>query len=128
MRKKLVIAGDFNLNYLSQEKQYFDIIEAETGLKPNITTTTRHISNTCIDNVLTNIEGTHRVSNICIADHQGLISRVKTATPKKEIKKYTYREMSERNWAAFSASIDHLSLRGAGIEEKWNNLCDDINL
>jgi hypothetical protein len=126
--RKVYVAGDFNINYLNEDKQLYERIEHETGLKAKITSVTRYISNTCIDNAVTNIDGTHKVSNICIADHQGIISSIKLAKTKKEVKKHTYREMSERNWSTFSAGINNLSLRGLETEEKWNNLCNDIKL
>jgi hypothetical protein len=124
--KKVFISGDFKINYLSDDKRFFEKIENETGLKSRIVFPTRHTSNSCIDNTLTNIDGIYKVSNICIADHQGLISKLKMAVTKKEISKYTYREMSENNWSKFSVGVQNLRLRGEDIEEKWSNLCEDI--
>ena len=81
--KKLYIAGDFNLNYKNQDINYYKIVEESTALKASISDTTRVISNTCIDNILTNCEGQHSVSSICIADHQGLLSNLKISISKK---------------------------------------------
>jgi len=90
--KNIYIAGDFNINYLSNDKQYFDDIRNSTNLEPKISRVTRVQSHTCIDNILTNLEGYHEVSNICIANHQGLRSTIKMAFEKRERKKYAYTE------------------------------------
>ena len=50
--RRILIAGDFNINYLNQDRAYFDKIENETGLTPCIKAPTRLSSNTCIDNVI----------------------------------------------------------------------------
>ena len=126
--KSLYIAGDFNLNYLNQEKTHFDSIEYNTQLKPCITNVTRIASSTCIDNILTNIRGTHIVSLTSIADHQGLISQL-NLKEKKEThprEQFTYREMKEGNWNTFANELTQLSIRGTSIDQKWTNLSDDI--
>jgi len=64
---------------------------------------------------------------ICIADHQGLISKLKLVT-RKEIKKYKYREMSENNWQTFASKVNDLKLNGSTVNEKWDNLCNDIKI
>ena len=95
--KNIFISGDFNINFLSNEKTYFEKIKSATNLNIGISHITRIASNSCIDNVLTNLNGSHTVSLICIADHQGLISKVNVKKlAKKEIKKFTYREMKEK--------------------------------
>ena len=124
--KQMFIAGDFNLNYLNHEKSLFDNLKNETGLIPQIKTATRLISNTCIDNVLTNLRGKHMVSSICIADHQALESTLSIKTNKIPTKKYKYREMNEYNWNKFSQSLHGISIRGTDINEKWSYLCEDI--
>jgi len=83
--KKIYIAGDFNLNYNSNDVTHYRAIEENTELKPSITETTRVASNSCIDNILTNTQGSHKVSNISIADHQGLISKIESKVHKKKI-------------------------------------------
>ncbi len=75
--RDVYIAGDFNLNVNGTDKEFFDSIESTTGLKPSITEVTRIASNNCIDNILTTIQGTHRVTTIAIADHLGLKSNLK---------------------------------------------------
>jgi len=81
--KSIYIAGDFNLNYNSNDIDYYKTIEESTELKPCITQVTRVASNSCIDNILTNCMGNHHVSSICIADHQGLISKISVNVDKK---------------------------------------------
>ena len=124
--RRILIAGDFNINYLNQDRAYFDKIENETGLSPCIKALTRLSSNTCIDNVITNINGRHTISNICIADHQGIDSKIKLNIVKTQPKKYKYREMSERNWNSFSNGLNHLRIRGQNVNDKWSNLCNDM--
>ena len=126
--KSLYIAGDFNLNYLNEEKTHFDSIENNTRLKPSITGITRIASGTCIDNILTNIDGTHKVSLISIADHQGLMSQINLKEKKEKLlrEQFTYREMKEGNWNIFSNELTLLTIKGITIDQKWTNLSDDI--
>ena len=128
-RGKLVyIAGDFNLNYKNNDIDYFRTIEENTECKPCITETTRVISNSCIDNVLTNCNGNHSVSSICIADHQGLISKISVNVEKKVSKRYSYRDMRDENWTKFGIEIDRISITGNNINEKWSKLLTDIKV
>ncbi len=122
----MYISGDFNLNLLNQDKTIYESIEAATGLKPKISEVTRAQSNSCIDNVLTNLIGTHRVSVINIADHKGLHSMVKTTIKKLKPKKFSYREMKESNWINFANEVRKLAITGVSTNEKWSNLCKDI--
>ena len=124
--KQMFIAGDYNLNYLNHEKAIFDNIQNTTGLIPQIKVATRLISNTCIDNVLTNIRGKHTVSSICIADHQAIESKLWLTADKVSTKKHKYREMSEQNWNKFSQKLNGISIRGDDINEKWSFLCVDM--
>jgi len=124
--KKIYIGGDFNLNFLGSDKVHYEAIEIRTNLKPNINNITRIASGTCIDNILTDLNGIHKVSNICIADHQGLTSQMKLNDIKREREKYKYREMKEENWRKFSLETAKLTIRGTTIDEKWNNLTSDI--
>ena len=124
--KQMFIAGDYNLNYLNNEKYIFDNLQNQTGLIPQIKAATRLISNTCIDNVITNIQGKHKVSSICIADHQALESKLWLTTEKVNTKKYKYREMTEHNWNKFSQKLNEITIRGTDINEKWRLLCADI--
>ncbi len=125
LNKDIFISGDFNLNYKGNDKTYFDQIESSTGLKASITDVTRIESNSCIDNVLTNLTGSNVVSSICIADHQGLISTLNRNTERVN-NEYTYREMKEKNWINFSNEITKVTIRGTSINEKWSFLCTDI--
>ncbi len=122
----LYIAGDFNLNYLGTDRELFDRIKNETRVIARITEPTRLISNTCIDNILTNIENEHSVSTICIADHQGLTSKLVIETNRVPQKKHFYREMSEQNWQKFSQKISEIVLDGTTTDEKWEKLSNDI--
>jgi len=124
--KKLYIAGDFNLNYNNQDINYYRILEESTALKASISETTRVISNTCIDNILTNCEGIHSVSSICIADHQGLLSNLKISVSKNCKKQYVYRDMRDENWSLFGLELDKIAISGASINEKWSTLLKDI--
>ena len=124
--KNVFIAGDFNLNVFNQDRTYFESLEANTGFKPRITSITRVESNSCIDNILTNVQGTHKVSNTCIADHQALISNIKTRIEKIKDIKYRYREMKEPNWRTFSEEIDKIVIRGPNTDDKWTNVTSDI--
>ena len=75
---------------------------------------------------MSNIEKSHRVSNICIADHQGISSQIRVSLMRTQPKEIKYREMSERNWALFSAAVSGLKIRGDNVNEKWSHLCTDI--
>jgi len=124
----LYIAGDFNLNYLSQDKAFYDIIKDSTELEPRITKITRVISNSCIDNILTNYEGVHHVSDICIADHQGLVSTITANVIKKQKQRYAYRDMRDENWTKFSIEIEKIRIVGNNVNEKWSNLLESIKI
>ena len=126
--KKIYIAGDFNLNYNSNDITYYRAIEESTELKPSITGITRVASNTCIDNILTNIQGNHKVSNISIADHLGLISKIEANIEKKSKKRYEYRDMREENWSKFGLELEKIVITGSNVEEKWSKLLNDIKL
>ncbi len=126
--KRLYIAGDFNLNYNNQDLNFYNLIEESTELKTSITETTRVISNSCIDNILTNFDGQHNVTSICIADHQGLFSSIKAIVIKKAKKQYTYRDMREENWTKFGEEIDRINICNGNIDEKWNKLLSDVKL
>ncbi len=68
----MYIAGDYNLNYATNDRTYFKQIEAGTGIASKIRDIARIASNTCIDNILPYLEGTHIVTKISISDHLGL--------------------------------------------------------
>jgi len=124
----IYIAGDYNLNYLNHERQYFEKIREETGLLARLSQPTRLESGTCIDNIVTNIEKNHEISTICIADHQGLVSKINIRTPRLSPKEYTYREMSERNWNRFGTKLSELTIAGSNVNDKWDNLCNNIKV
>ncbi len=111
---------------LNNDKAIYESIEASTGLAPRISDVTRVASNSCIDNILTNINGNHKISTICIADHQGLVSRLQIVIKREDITKHRYREMKESNWLVFSNEVKKLTIKGGTINEKWSNLCSDI--
>ena len=123
----IFIAGDFNINVLNNDNNHFELLSNNTDLRPKISEPTRIASNTCIDNVITNIEGTHTVSKVCIADHQAVISKLRINVKQKiQIRRYKYREMSEANWFNFKTNVTKLKIRGDEVVEMWSNLCDDI--
>ncbi len=76
--------------------------------------------------MLTNLTDKHKSSQICIADHQGLISTVKLTGKKNKKQTYQYREMKENNWKKFTDEVDKLRVTGNSINEKWTNLITDI--
>ena len=88
---------------------------------------TRIASGTCIDNYLTNLEGTFAVSNISIADHQAITAKilVNRIDKQKEVT-YRYRVMKEDNWLKFKNDIFNLNISGNSINEKWDNLSADL--
>jgi len=125
--RSIFIAGDFNINYLNRDIQYFDTIETLTGLTPSITEITRIESESCIDNVLTSTTGNHTVTSIKIADHFGLLSNLNNCkTSVTEGKTFKYRVMKETNWLQFSHEINRIVITGNSIDDKWKNLCQDI--
>jgi hypothetical protein len=124
--KLVYIAGDFNLNSLNSKVEHFRAIKNNTGLQHRINEVTRIQSGISIDNIITNINGKHIVSQICIADHQGLTSSLKVKTQRKVQKKFKYRAMQEQNWNKFSQEVNKLVTRESEINEKWNNLTSDI--
>jgi hypothetical protein len=126
--KKVYIGGDFNLNYNGDDIDYYRTIEENTELRPSITETTRVASNSCIDNILTNNQGSHYVSQICIADHQGLISKISADISKKNKKSYAYRDMRNENWIKFGIEVDKIAISGNDINTKWSKLLDDIKM
>ncbi len=124
--KNVYISGDFNLNYLNRDKDYFDSYQANTGLEPKIKEITRIVSGSCIDNIFTNINSTHKVAKTCLADHQGLISLLKLNIKREEKKQYKYRDMKEENWLRYKTEVSKLVIRGSTTNEKWSNLSADI--
>jgi len=124
--RDLYIAGDFNLNIYNTDKAYFDTIEANTGLKPCISDVTRVATGSCIDNILTTVQGKHLVTKISIADHLGLRSNLKIKIKKEQPKAFTYRSMKESNWNTFHQKISIISIRGSNLNSKWSNLLYDI--
>jgi hypothetical protein len=76
--------------------------------------------------VLTNLTGRHKVSQICIANHQGLISTVTLTGEKNKKQTYQYREMKEHNWKRFTEEVNKLRVTGNSMNEKWTNLVTDI--
>jgi len=126
LNKDLYIAGDFNINLLNNDIEYFNQIEARTGLKPRINDITRVESHSCIDNVLTTLDGMHSCTKITIADHLALKSTLHVKIKKDPPRIYKYREMKENNWSTFRANLLNLNIRGNDIDNKWSNLLYDI--
>ncbi len=124
--KDLYIAGDFNLNLMSNDTEFYNQIEARTGLKPKIHDVTRIESNSCIDNILTNIDGTHMCTKLSIADHLALKSILYVKVKRDPAKKFKYREMKESNWNTFKMNISNIIVRGNDLDRKWSNLLYDI--
>ncbi len=124
--KNIYLAGDFNINLLNNDRNIYDSIEGATGLNPKISNVTRTASGSCIDNILTNINSTSKVSTVCIADHQALISNLKLRVVRREPRKFKYREMKESNWLSFSNSVRELTIVGESVNEKWSNLSEKL--
>ncbi len=126
--QKIVIGGDFNLNTLVNNK-WIDTLCHNYNLKIRITNPTRLESETCIDNFLTNVNGTFMVSSISIADHQAILAHLSVTNIKLKNKlKFYYREMKEHNWLLFKNELHKISIEGENIEQKWYKFMQDIKL
>ena len=123
--KKIIIGGDFNLD-LTGGNRYIEDICNLYRLEPKIRDCTRIASGTCIDNFITNIDGTYRVMDLSIADHQAIAAVVKTKVDKKIIPTYTIRVMNEPNWLMFNHLMHGVEIRGNTNDSKWDNLLSDI--
>ena len=126
---KLIISGDFNVNYYTDAPWYNDICHG-FGLAAKITTTTRVTSGTCIDNILSSIDGQYNVSDISIADHQAVIAEISFDKSQSNSSKqnFFYRQMKEANYALFNHKLyNEVIVGGINIEEKWSNLQNTIH-
>ena len=123
--KKILIGGDFNLN-LTGGNRYIEEICNLYRLEAKIRDCTRLASGTCIDNFITNIEGSYKVLDISIADHQAITAEIKTKVEKRLKQTYTCRIMRESNWAMFNHLMHSVEIRGHNNDENWENLLEDI--
>lgn len=125
---KLILGGDFNVNFFSNPDWYTNLCRA-FGLETKISDITRVASGTCIDNYLTNIQGDFKVSEVCISDHQAIMAEITFNIKTPKIKhKFTYRQMKETNFALFNHKLYNENLvHGSNIDEKWNNLQNSIH-
>ena len=126
--QKILIGGDFNLNSLGGNI-FLDNVCNLYGLEIKINEITRVTSGTCIDNYLSNIDGEFDVSEVCIADHQAIIAKVKIGKfNRSKTETYKYRQMKPDNWQCFKGGLNSISLRGNSVDQKWSNLLDDVKL
>jgi len=123
--KNIVLTGDFNINFLINNNTMENICNLY-NLKAKIHNITRLASGTCIDNFITNMDGTFSVSNICIADHQAIKAIIDVDEFKITKHTYNYREMNEKNWLKFKGGVHNLKTKGNNINEKWLELSKDV--
>ena len=124
--QKLLIGGDFNFD-TTNGNAFMNTICNLYGLRIEINSVTRVDSGTCIDNYLSNIEGVYSVSDICIADHQAIVAKVKIETIKlRSNERFYYRQMKEDNWLTFKCGINSIVIYGESVNDKWNNLLNDV--
>ena len=122
----VIIGGDFNLNTMVYN-YWLNTICNMYDLEIRITGVTRVESGTCIDNFLSNTDGIYKIEDICIADHQAITASFNCGeVVKSHREKFTYRETKESNWLMFNHYVHNLEIRGTGVENKWENLLDDI--
>ena len=125
---KTLIGGDFNIN-LFTELQLIENFGLHYGLAYKISSVTRILSNSCIDNFLSNVDGVYEVSKISIADHQAITAKIVVPSTTNQVcSKFTYRQMKEANYVAFNSRLYDLETRGDSISEKWSNLQNDLRL
>ncbi len=125
---KLVVGGDLNIN-LFTETQLIQNFCLAHGLNYKINSVTRIQSGTCIDNYLSNVDGVYEVSNITIADHLAITAKIiSDFNEPGAAAKFSYRQMKERNFIAFNAHMYNLENTGNTVEEKWENLENNIKL
>jgi len=123
---KVLIGGDYNLDILGGNR-WIESICNLYNLAHKINNVTRIESGTCIDNFLTNMEGTFKVSNISIADHLAIVAKVDTNIAKIQHKdSYEYRQMKEENWLIFKQGLCTIQVNGSNLNEKWSNLLADL--
>jgi len=122
----IIITGDFNINFLENN----NILEAvcnQYGIETKIKRVTRIASHTCLDNFITNLNGTFSVSNICIADHQAIKAKIKLqAKLKKRKTGHSYREMKEINWLLFKNGVHNMTPIGQSVEDRWDSISTQV--
>ena len=119
---KVVLTGDFNINFRHENNIIKNICEMY-NLEIKLNGITRVASGSCIDNFITNIDGTYSISNIMIADHLAIKAAINLDSNLKTIKiSHQYRQMKEENWLFFKNCLHNIKIEGANISDKWNNL------
>ena len=125
-RHDILLTGDFNINFFEIDNRLSDICN-HYGINVKIREVTRIASGTCLDNFITNLNGTFSVTNICIADHQAIKAKLKLAYKLKKIKvSHTYRVMKEINWLMFKNGVHNMTPIGNTVEERWENTSSQI--
>lgn len=121
--KRIYIAGDFNIDFLTEtsSKQEIEVLMREYGLHAiaklpsRITCTTA----TCIDNILTNLpvdDYKFQVIEPHISDHFGQLIAIMMTKPKTGEKvNIKYRQINDTNMKIFKDKL---------IETNWNNVYD----
>ena len=123
--QQILIGGDFNLNLIGGNTWIKSICDAYR-LEAKIRDITRIESSTCIDNYLTNVDGSFLVNELMIADHQAITAELKLAYCKAEKEVHMYREMKESNWLLFNHNIHNLVVSGETIEDRWTSLLQGV--
>ena len=122
----VIITGDFNINFMTQFNEINNICR-QYGTKIKLSGVTRPASGTCLDNFITNLNGSFSISNICIADHLAIKAKILLKDKVKKIKLvHKYRAMKEINWLLFKDKIYNMVITGNTLEEKWDNISDSI--
>jgi hypothetical protein len=123
---ELIITGDFNINFLDQNNEIFNVCR-QFGVNIKINGITRPASGTCLDNFLTNANGIYNITNISIADHLAIKARMDISHKLKKKKViYEYRAMGEVNWLMFKHKMHNLEITGNNLNDRWNNLSGEI--
>ncbi|KAG6438908.1 hypothetical protein O3G_MSEX000319 [Manduca sexta] len=113
--KKVIIAGDLNINILSKSKMTAELINslAFHNLRLQFTTPTRLTSGTCIDNIAHNIKGCKgELVELALSDHTAQI--LKCPVKRTCSIKYWYvqqRQYSYENRAKFVECLSNVSFR-----------------
>jgi len=124
--KDVLLMGDFNINFLEESHRLSNFCN-QFGITAKLRKVTRVASGTCLDNFITNLEGSYAVTNTSIADHLAIIAKIKLANKLKTKKvEHTYREMKEQNWLAFKISIQNVEPFGNTVLDRWESTATQI--
>ncbi len=123
---ELIITGDFNINFLERNNEIYNIC-GQFGVNVRLQGITRPASGTCLDNFISNVNGTYSITNISIADHLAIKAKVEIAQKLKKKKiVYEFRSMGEVNWLMFKHGMHNLVINGDNVNDKWNDLSNQV--